>query len=69
MAFKKWCWVAKETKKGWRLSLEIGKDTMRTSPQIIFKTVKAVEVYANSFIPSDGKIAFIHLKNTKFPIR
>lgn len=62
----KWCWLAKETKNGWKLSLEIANTTLKSN--VTFKTIKAVEKYANVFTPSVGKIVFIHLKNTKYPI-
>ena len=69
MTNKKWCWLARETKKGWRLSLEIGNHTMKTPSNLIFKTVKAVESFANSITDADGKIVFIHLRNTKYPVK
>ena len=65
----KWCWLAKETSKGWRLSLEIGKHTMKTPSNLVFKTVKAAERFAESCTNADGKIVFIHLKDTKFPVK
>ena len=69
MSKSKWCWLATEVKGGWKLKLEIGKYTFKPVPNEIFKTVKATENFANSFIQSDGKMVFIHLKNTKFPTK
>lgn len=69
MAQKKWCWLATEVKGGWKLKLEIGKHTFKPVPNEVFKTIKGVENFANSFVPSDGKIVFIQLKNTKFPTK
>lgn len=64
-----WCWLAREVKDGWKVTLEIGKYTFIPNPKEVYKTVKAVEKFANSFLPSDGKIVYMHLKNTKFPIK
>ncbi len=69
MKQKKWCWLAREVKGGWKLRLCIGKHDFIPKPNDIFKTVKAVESFADSFIPSNGKIIFIHLKDSKFAVK
>ncbi len=61
----KWCWLAIEVKGGWKLRLCIGKYDLVVKPAKVFKTVKAVEKFANVFIPSEGKIVFVHLKKCK----
>lgn len=64
---QKWCWLAREVKGGWRLSLEIGKYTYKPNPNDIFKTTQLVESFANVF--GKGKIVFIHLKDSKYPTK
>lgn len=73
MNYKKWCFVATEVKGGWRLKLVIGDLEMKAKhgrkggyKERLFKTVKSVENFANAFVPADGKIVFVHLKESKF---
>lgn len=63
---QKWCWLAKEVKSGWRLSLEIGKYTYKPTPNEIFKTIQSVESFTSVF--GKGRTVFIHLKNSKYEI-
>jgi hypothetical protein len=65
----KWCWVAKETNRGWKLKLCIGnRDLKIVNPnKKYFKSTKAVENFCDSICNSDGKIVFVHLKNTRYP--
>lgn len=55
----KWCWVATETKSGWRLKLSIGAGEYKLVGAV-FSTIEEVEKITNG---TDGKIVFIHLKN------
>lgn len=70
---KKWCWLAKETKLGWKLTLEIGNTTFKAvdkeNKTKFIKTMKGVESFANSFLPSEGKIVFIHLSKCNCKIK
>lgn len=63
----KWAWVAFEVKGGWRLKLYIGTTILTPKPNRIFKTIEAIENFANAFELKKGHLVFIHLKNTKYP--
>jgi len=58
----KWCWVAKEVLGGWKVSLECNKESFKL-PKAIFTTMEEVNMVCN------GNVVFIHLKNTKYPIK
>lgn len=53
----KWCWVATETKQGWRIKLAIGNKDFPISSLLLDneQSVKTLIVR--------GKVVFIHLKN------
>lgn len=68
MNTKKWCWIATEVKGGWKLKLCIGNVYFKSQGHII-KSMKAVENFTNVVGNSDGKVVFIHLKNTKYPVK
>lgn len=54
----KWCWVATETRKGWRLKLCIGpKDYPLRG--LLFESANDVAKVATS------KVVFVHLKERK----
>lgn len=55
MTKKKWCWVATETKKGWRLKLAYGSKDYRVVGALLKE--EAIEE-----ITQKGKTVFIHLK-------
>lgn len=60
---KKWCFVATEFKGGWRIKLAYGpKDYILRGA--IFKRMADIEQLTHS-----GKVVFIHLKNSKYPIK
>ena len=59
----KWCWVAIEVKDGWKLNLSVGSSDFKLNGAI-FTSIEEVE---NIF--GKSKIVFIHLKNTKYPIK
>lgn len=59
---KKWCFVATEGEGGWRLKLAYGSKDFPVRG-IIFKKMEEVEQLTHS-----GKVVFVHLKNTKYPI-
>lgn len=56
----KWCFVAKEVKEGWRLKLAYGAKDYPVRG-ITFKTVEEIEQLTH-----DGKVVFVHLKDSKF---
>ena len=60
---KKWCFVAKEVKGGWRLKLAYGSKDYSVRG-IIFKKMEDIEQLTH-----DGKVVFIHLKNSRYPER
>ena len=49
----KWCWVAKETKGGWRLALAIGKQDIRLEGLILANENEVKKV-------AKGNIVFVH---------
>lgn len=59
MKLKKWCWLATETKKGWRLKLALGNKDYNLVGAL-FESEKDIKKIARS-----GKIVFIHLKDAK----
>lgn len=59
---KKWCFVAKEVKGGWRLKLAYGSKDYPIRG-IIFKKMEEIQQLTH-----DGKVVFIHLKNSKYPV-
>lgn len=61
---KKWCWVATEVKGGWRLKLAYGPKDYNLKG-LILKSYEAVEEITGT----KGKVVFVHLKNSKFPIK
>ena len=58
----KWCFVAKEVKGGWRLKLAYGAKDYPLSGAI-FKEMEEVEQLTH-----DGKVVFLHLRNSKYPV-
>ena len=58
---KKWCWVATETKNGWRLKLAYGNKDYNLKG-LVLKTDEVNAITLNKI----GKTVFVHLKNTKF---
>jgi len=56
MILKKWCWVATETRKGWRVKFAADKDYLLKGT--LFKSVKDVEKVLYS-----GKIVFVHMNS------
>lgn len=60
---KKWCFVAKEVKGGWRLKLAYGSKDHPVRG-IVFNKMEEVEQLTH-----DGKVVFIHLKDSKYPER
>jgi len=60
MKNKKWCWVATETKNGWRLKLACGSRDYKVVG-ILLDQKSIIEVTGTR-----GKIVFVHLKNTKY---
>jgi hypothetical protein len=65
MARNKWCWHARETRAGWKVSLMLGAFTFRSADRAI-KSVKAVENLVSNV---GGNIVFSHLKDTKYPVK
>jgi len=61
----KWCWVAKEVKGGWKLSLFCNNIEHKLS-KALFTKIEEVEMITNR---KDGKVVFIHLKDSKYPIK
>lgn len=59
---KKWCFVAKEVKGGWRLKLAYGSKDYPVRG-IVFKKMEDIEQLTH-----DGKVVFIHLKNSKYQV-
>jgi len=59
---KKWCFVAKEVKGGWRLKLVYGSKGYPVSG-IVFKKMEEIEQLTH-----DEKLVFDHLKNSKYPV-
>ena len=59
----KWCFVATEVKGGWRLKLAYGAKDYPVKG-IVFTTMEEVEQ-----ITHDGKVVFIHLKNSKYTVK
>ena len=55
----KHCWVARETKKGWKLGLAVGNKKTFWIPYVYAKTVKDVERIVKS------NIVFVHLRGAK----
>lgn len=53
----KWCWVATETKKGWRVKLAYGSKDFRVVG-LLLSQKEIIKVTGKR-----GKIVFIHLKN------
>lgn len=64
MKNKKWCWLAIEVKGGWRLKLCYGSKDFKLVGAI-FKTVEEIE----TIIETENKIVFVHLKDTKYPMK
>ena len=60
---KKWCWVAKEVKGGWRLKLAYGSKDYNLSG-LVLNMKQIIQVTGKR-----GKIVFVHLKNTKYPVK
>lgn len=58
---KKWCFVAREVKGGWRLKLAYGSKDYPVRG-VVFRKIEEVERLTH-----DGKVVFIHLKNSKYP--
>lgn len=69
MAKARWCWVATEIKEGLRLKLCIGNLDFLSRPGRVFKSMKAVENFTSSLTDSEGKIVFVLLKDSRFPIK
>jgi hypothetical protein len=65
MKNKKWCWLATEVKGGWRLKLALGNKDYNLVGAV-FKTVEDVEMVTHG---NNGSIVFVHLKDTKFPVK
>ena len=61
----KWCWLATEVKGGWRLKLCYGSKDVNLSG-LVFKTIEEIEMITSG---QDGKIVFIHLKDSKYPTK
>ena len=59
---KKWCFVAKEVKGGWRLKLAYGSKDYPVRG-IIFKNMEDIEQLTH-----DGKVVFVRLKNSKYQV-
>lgn len=51
---KKFCWLARETKNGWKLSFEVGNKSFHILPGIYFASMAMVKKAMK------GKIVFIH---------
>lgn len=60
---KKWCWVATEVKEGWRLKLMYGSKDYNLSG-LVLSMEQIIQVTGKR-----GKVVFIHLKNTKYPVK
>lgn len=60
----KWCWVAKEVKDGWKLSLFCNNIEHKVG-KALFTKMEEIEMITTS----KGKIVFIHLKDSKYPIK
>ena len=60
---KKWCFVAKEVKGGWRLKLAYGSSDYVVSGAV-FKRMEEIEQLTH-----DGKVVFVHLKNSKYKVK
>jgi len=60
----KWCWVAKEVKGGWKLNLSCNNGHWNLSGAI-FTSMEEIEMITQT----SGKIVFIHLKNSNYPIK
>lgn len=60
----KWCWVAREVKNGWKLSLSVGSQDFKLN-KAIFTSIEEIETLTDT----SGKVVFVHLKNTKYPIK
>lgn len=58
MKGKKWCWVATETKKGWRLRLAFGRKDYKLTGLLLKE-----ESDVKAITGTKGKIVFVHLKN------
>lgn len=56
----KWCWIAHETKNGWRVALNIDRNRHAVSG-VYFAFIKDVERVFG------GKVVFVHLKQCKCP--
>lgn len=57
MINKKWCWVATETNKGWRVRLAYGSKNYNVVG-LILSQKEIIKVTGKR-----GEIVFIHLKN------
>ncbi len=55
---RKYCWLAKEYKRGWRVGLCLGEDKTRYIPKLIIDK-EYVEKVLN------GNIVYVHMKNSK----
>lgn len=67
---KKWCWLAKETSKGWRLSLEIANKSLKSQGfSLTTREVKNYVALVSGEYAAENKIVFVHLKNTKYPMK
>jgi len=65
MKNKKWCWLATEVKGGWRLKLCYGNKDVNLSG-LVFKKMEEIEMITQG---EGGKIVFIHLKDSKYPVK
>jgi hypothetical protein len=59
----RWCWLARETKDGWRLYFAADKDYPVTG--VLFADKKQVEVVTKG----RGNTVFIHMDDTKKPAK
>ena len=63
MKNKKWCWLATEVRGGWRLKLGVGNN------EFVVKGLILGQKDIINITGKRGKIVFLHLKNTKYPIK
>ena len=63
MKNKKWCWLATEVRGGWRLKLVVGNN------EFVVKGLILGQKDIINITGKRGKIVFLHLKNTKYPIK
>ena len=62
----KWCWVAKETRYGWKVKFACnGSEKDFPLSGIILTSIEEVE----TIFGDSGKVVFIHLKNSKYDIK